>query len=105
MVKVNIKPLSINECFKGQRFKTNKYKKYELDLSLLLPAMEIPKENLCVNIVFGFSSSLSDVDNCVKPFLDILQKKYHFNDKQIFELHVIKTLVPKGKEHVTFSII
>ena len=40
---VKIKPLSINECFKGRRFKTDKYKRYERELLLILPALKVPK--------------------------------------------------------------
>ena len=47
---------------------------------------------------------MSDVDNGAKPFIDILQKKYGFNDNQIYELHLYKEIVDKGNEFIDFSI-
>lgn len=58
-----------------------------------------------LNIVFGFSSPLADIDNGLKPFIDILQKKYEFNDKDIVELNVKKEKTVKGKEFILFEIL
>ena len=103
-MKVDIKPLSVNECFQGRRFKTPKYKSYEKHLLLLLKPLEVPKGQLKLNITFGLSSKLSDIDNPLKAFIDILQKKYLFNDRDIFELNIKKDLVPKGYEYIDFKI-
>jgi Holliday junction resolvase RusA-like endonuclease len=50
------------------------------------------------------SNMASDVDNVVKPFIDILQKKYEFNDKYIFRLIVEKKIVAKGADFIEFYI-
>jgi len=104
MVTINIKPLSVNECWQGRRFKTRKYDAYSIMLQHLLPKMEIPEGMLQVFIEFGFSSSAADVDNPLKPFIDTLQVKYGFNDKQIKRLIVSKELVKKGNEYIKFEI-
>lgn len=104
MTKINIKALSVNKVWKGRRFKTGDYKFYEISVIYLLPAMKIPKGRLKVFIEFGFSSKLADVDNPAKPFIDILQKKYQFNDKMIYSLHLKKVDVEKGKEYICFEI-
>lgn len=104
-MKIQIKPLSVNECYRGRRFKNDKYKTYEQELLLRLPKLKIPPNNICVNLVFGFSNEASDIDNGVKIFLDILQKAYGFNDKEITELHVFKQIVKKGQEYIDFSIL
>lgn len=104
-MKIQIKPLSVNECYRGRRFKNDKYKAYEMELLLRLPPLHVPKKNLCVNLVFGFSNEASDIDNGVKIFLDILQKAYGFNDKEITEMHVFKQIVKKGQEYIDFSIL
>jgi Holliday junction resolvase RusA-like endonuclease len=57
-----------------------------------------------VSLVVGMSNMASDVDNVVKPFIDVLQKKYKFNDKYIFRLVVEKKLVVKGAEFIEFYI-
>lgn len=94
-----IKPLSVNEAWKGRRFKTDKYKSYEKHCLLLLPKLKIPSdEKLKIQIEYGFSSKGSDLDNPTKSLLDILQKKYDFNDSQVYEIILRKSIVEKGKE-------
>lgn len=103
--KLPIKPLSVNECWQGKRFKTDKYKSFEKEMLLTLPkSKEILSDMIRVEFHFGFSSPLADLDNPVKPIMDILQKKYAFNDKNVFELNVRKCIVPKGTEFISIRI-
>lgn len=104
MLKIEIKPLSVNQAWKGRRFKTPEYRKYEKAVFLTLPKMEIPQGKLSVVYEFGFSNKLADWDNPIKPFQDILQKKYGFNDSRIVSATVIKTVVKKGQEYISFDI-
>jgi Holliday junction resolvase RusA-like endonuclease len=104
IVKKLIKPLSVNECWQGQRFKTKKYKIYEQELLLTLPAFNLPPAPYSIYFEFGFSNVLSDYDNPVKPLQDILQKKYQFDDKEIFEARIVKKKVAKGQEYFIFKI-
>lgn len=101
---IKIKPLSVNDCWQGRRFKTNDYKSYEQELYYLLPEMEIPDGKLTLKLEFGVSSKASDIDNLVKPFQDIIQKRYNFNDKMIYRLEVDKIVVKKGEEFIKFEI-
>lgn len=103
-IKISIIPLSVNQCWQGRRFKSDKYKKYERDMLFLLPKMEIPTAPYKLSIKVGFSNKLSDLDNINKPFQDILCKKYGFNDRDIYELHLMKEIVDKGKEYISFKI-
>jgi len=105
MPKIKIKPLSVNKVWAGRRFKTPAYESYEKEMFYLLPKMEIPKEKLHLKITFGFSNQASDIDNCLKPFLDILQSKYKFNDKNIYRLEVDKVIVEKEQEFIRFSLL
>lgn len=105
MVGIKIKPLSSNKAWQGRRFKTPEYKAYEQHLGYLLPARyPIPKGDLKIMIEVGFSNKLSDLDNPVKSFLDILQKKYEFNDNRIVEIHLYKKIVKKGEDYISFDI-
>jgi Holliday junction resolvase RusA-like endonuclease len=104
MIKINIKPLSVNKAWQGKRFKTPQYKEYEKNVLLMLPKVKPPPPPFKIVLEFGFSSSASDIDNPLKPFIDILQKKYGINDKDIFELNVKKINVKKGFEYVSFEI-
>ena len=103
-MRVNIKPLSVNQVWQGRRFKTPIYKKYENELLFILPKMKIPEGKLELTIVFGFSSSASDWDNPIKPFQDILQKRYSFNDSRVYKATIIKEIVKKGEEFIEFNI-
>ena len=101
---IKIKPLSVNNCWKGRRFKTDAYKDYETAIFYLLPNIEIPNGNLSLYIEVGLSSKGSDVDNIAKPFIDILQKKYGFNDNKIYKLILEKIDVKKGEEYIDFKL-
>ncbi len=99
-----IKPLSVNECWQGRRYKTPAYKNYCLALSLLLPdKIIVPDGLLHAYYEFGISSMAGDWDNPCKPAQDIISKKYKFNDKRIRKATVELRQVPKGEEYIKFS--
>jgi Holliday junction resolvase RusA-like endonuclease len=104
MNRLDIKPLSVNEAFYGQRVKTAKYRTYQKEVLLRLKPMKLGSGKLSLSIHFGFSSKGSDIDNCVKQFTDCLSKKYGFNDNRIYRLEVTKEIVPKGQEFIEYSI-
>jgi Holliday junction resolvase RusA-like endonuclease len=104
MAEIKIKPLSVNKVWQGRRFKTQEYTRYESDVLVLLPELTIPEGNLFILLEFGFSNSASDWDNPIKPFVDILQLKYQFNDSRIYKAEVVKTKVKKGNEFIRFEI-
>ena len=103
-IKVNLKPLSVNKAWKGKRIKTTDYSKFEKSCLLILPIYETPKCDLELFIHYGFSSKGSDIDNPNKMVIDILSKKYGFNDNLIYRLIVTKEIVAKGNEFFEFSI-
>ena len=104
-MRVNIKPLSCNDAWKGKRFKSTAYKKYELDLLFLLPKFQLPEPPYEIYLKFYFSSAASDLDNPVKQILDIFQKKYGINDKHVYKLVVEKGKAEKGQEWFEFLIL
>ena len=104
MPRINIKPLSVNQAWKGRRFKTDAYKNYEKAVLLSLPKLEVPEGSINIDLVFGLSSKNADIDNPVKCFIDCLQKKYGFNDRNIYYMTIQKFDVAKGDEYIDFSI-
>jgi len=105
MCRLNEKPLSVNDAWKGKRYKTDEYKLYQTKLLWLLPKkIDIPDPPFEIYFKFGFSSTLSDWDNPVKPLQDILSKKYGFNDKLIRRGIVDTEIVPIGKEYFEFEL-
>lgn len=101
---INIKPLSVNQAWRGRRFKTDKYESYERECLLLLKATSVPAPPYELRLSFGFSNYLSDIDNPMKPFIDILQKKFSFDDRDILRVVVDKVMTDKGKEFVSFEL-
>lgn len=96
-IAFDIKPLSVNEAWQGKRYKTPKYKKYEKDLLLILPKLQMPKPPYVIIYEFGITSQ-SDFDNPIKPLQDILCKKYKFNDNDIL-IGISKKTIIKNKQH------
>jgi Holliday junction resolvase RusA-like endonuclease len=70
----------------------------------MLPKITLPEPPFKLEMDFGFSNSASDWDNPIKPLQDILQKKYNFNDKDVFEAHIRKFKVSKGNDYLKFKI-
>jgi Holliday junction resolvase RusA-like endonuclease len=101
---IPIKPMSVNQAWQGKRYKTPEYKRYEATIIQLLPCGYIPTCKLKMTIEAGFSNSNSDIDNVIKPFLDILQKKYGFNDRQVYEIVARKLTVKRGQEYIKWRL-
>jgi Holliday junction resolvase RusA-like endonuclease len=102
-MRIDIKPLSVNDAWQGRRFKTASYLQYERALMLLLPNFEVPEGKLKLEVTFGITT-LGDWDNPIKPFVDVLQKKWNFNDNRIMRAIVDKVVVKKGEEFISFSL-
>lgn len=103
-MRLDIKPLSVNEAWQGRRFKTDKYKQYERSILTLLRPFVIPEGDLEIYFKWGFSSNASDYDNPIKPFQDCLQKKYDFNDNRVKKAVIECEKVKKGKEFIEWEI-
>ena len=101
---IKIKPISVNQCWQGRRFKTKLYKSFEIELLSKLKPLEVPAGKLQIFIKFGLSSKNADWDNPIKPFQDILQKKDGFNDRNVYKAVVEKVDVKKGFEFIEFEI-
>ncbi len=104
MVRIKVKPLSLNKAYRGRRFSTPELSQYKRDITLQLPKMAVPQGNLSVTYVFGVSNKMADADNLIKAFQDCIAECYGFNDNQIYEWHVRKVMVKKGEEFVDFDL-
>ena len=103
-IEVNIKPLSVNAVWQGRRYKTIAYLSYENAIMMMLPKLTMPDPPYQITYIVFYSNPNSDIDNFLKPFQDILCKKYGFNDNKIAKLVINKLIAPKGKERIEFSI-
>ena len=70
----------------------------------MLIAIKLPTPPYKVYYEFGLSNAQADYDNPIKPIQDILQKRYSFNDKDIYEANIKKVKVKKGEEYIKFEI-
>ena len=102
---VDIKPLSVNQCWQGKRVKTAKHRAYRKQLGYLLPkGVHIPEGKLEVAYTFKVSSKLADYDNLIKAFQDALCENYGFDDRQIYKAVIKKEIVGKGSKAICFEI-
>lgn len=105
MTEILLKPLSVNEAFKGKRYKTDKYDTFIRSMLFLLPKITLPQAPYSIEIVLGYSSKSSDIDNGLKSFLDCLVKKYGFDDREIYQMNVKKEITKKGAEFIKFELL
>ena len=104
-MRINIKPLSVNKAWQGRRYKTKAYKEFQNAMLFLLPkTKEKYTGMLKIDLTYGFSNKLSDIDNPCKLVLDCLCKKYGFDDRQIYTLTQKKEIVKKGDEFIEIKI-
>lgn len=98
---LHIKAMTVNQCWRGRRYKTKLYEEYERQMCSILPNTIKVEDGrpLKLNIEFGIST-LQDIDNGLKPLIDILQKKYSFNDRYIMEMNIKKTIVKKTEHFI-----
>ena len=105
MNRVNLKPLSMNEAFMGRKRKTAAYRNYEIKVPKELPDLDLPDRGpMGLRLRAGLSNRAADLDNVVKPFLDILQANYGFNDNRIYIIEMTKVKVLKGEEYIAFDL-
>lgn len=103
MQTLQIKPLSVNACWQGKRFKTKEYKNYTKAVRLLLDKnYKIPSGKLQIELNYYFSNKSSDYDNPTKPIQDIICDFYKINDNLIYKAIITKNLVKKGEERIDF---
>lgn len=103
-ISTGLKPLSANKMHLGRKVDSAEYRKYKSNLMRRLPDVDIPEGPLRVRVLACFSSKLADLDNVLKPFLDVLQARYGFNDRHVYRIVAQKKIVPKGEETILFAV-
>lgn len=104
-MKIPIKPMSVNAAWRSsKRYKTKEYIQYIKGVNAFLKPLEVPDGELELHLQIGVSNKGFDLDNSIKPFVDILQKKYDFNDNRIHSISAHKRIVPKGQEYISFDL-
>jgi Holliday junction resolvase RusA-like endonuclease len=100
---IPIKPMSINVCFQGRRFRTTTFKKWQDMVLFSLPAGASDSKNISMSIyIYLRDMRRSDLDNYIKPIIDCCVKRgLIIDDRYIRYLEVIK----KHREEEGFEVI
>lgn len=104
---LDVRPLSVNNAFRGRRFKTPEAKQFDRILALILPKRFEPGPCYRVTYRFGLRQfGLSDLDNLLKCLQDcIVRKGIITDDRKITELHAFKTRSEKDTVQVEIESI
>lgn len=105
--KVDIKPISINACWQGRRFKTKSYAAWREESLWLVKEKKIKKvKGRCeVQLTFHCSKNFkrADIDNMIKPALDSLVDSGVIEDDRFIERLVVDK-VKSTKDFWEFSV-
>lgn len=104
MIRLKIKPLSLNHAYRGRRFTTKELAYYKRDIFRLAPKLQLNTGKLAIKFIFGVSNKGCDGDNLIKCVQDSLAEKYGFNDNAIYKWDIEKVDVKKGQEYIDFEI-
>ena len=91
-IEVKISPLRLSKAYQGRRFKTNEYKKWQIDFARLV-GKHTP---ICGKIAlicefYVKNDKMSDIDNFFKTLQDTLKDCGIIeDDRNIYELHAYK---------------
>ena len=102
-ISLDIRPLSLNNCYSGRRFSTKAKKQYDRTLQLLLPKVKVEGPHYTVTIRFFLVKPFAgDIDNLAKGICDnLVNKGVISNDRYITELHLYKQRAPKDRIEIT----
>lgn len=106
-ISSDIRPLSVNEAWQGRRFKTKRYLSFERDLLLTLPKCEPIFGKVRIEIECLYKrDKMRDIDNAVKPILDVIVKRgYIEDDRYVYELVVKKRHAERDGFNLSISKI
>ncbi len=91
-IEIAIKPLRLSEAYKGRRFKTNTYTKWQRDFFFLVGNHEPMKGKISISVDFFIKNDkMSDIDNFFKSLLDTMKDAGIIeDDRNIYEIHARK---------------
>lgn len=105
MIRIDYKPISINEAYSGRRFKTKLYREFCKGVALMVKPQKLPEAPYKITLIFGQSNiEFADWDGPIKNFQDVLCKKLGINDRTIYRGEVEKVFTPKGQEFIMYKL-
>lgn len=103
--EIKVKPLSVNQCWEGRRFKTRVYDDYIKECLYSLPKKsQIKAKRVAIEITLYLKNAeRSDTDNFLKPILDIIVKKgWILDDRYVYKITAEK--VKSKQEKISIKI-
>lgn len=103
-IDLDLKPLSLNNCFRGRRFDTTAKKQYDRTLQLLLPKVRVEGPYYTVTLRFFLKRCFGgDLDNLAKVLIDnIVDKGIISNDRNVTEIHLYKQ--PSARDRIEITV-
>jgi len=104
-IRLDLKPLSINQCWQGKRYFTPKGKEFRELCLRLIPKKKQLTGLLGIEIIVHLKKAWlkSDVDNFLKPLLDAIVEKGLVEDDRFFTDLTIRKRSAK-KDYVEIKI-
>ena len=102
----DLKPVSVNQAWYRNKKRSKLYNDYIEGWQDYLMGEEIPVDidrkdmRFKVIVHVGFSNRASDLDNVIKPTIDIMQQWFDFDDKQVIHLEAFKHITQKGRDYI-----
>ena len=107
-IKLEVSPISVNKSWKGRKFKTDLYKSFEYDVSILLPYVNdsLGKQEEFVKYVFYINNyGNADTFNMEKTLSDILVKRGYITDDRYIRAGYVRKERTDGPEWIDITII
>ena len=105
IIKLPIRPLSVNAAWCGRRFKSKAYRAFEKEISVLLLPYKEKITGYCA-VLYRFhlkNWKKTDGDNCVKTVQDFIVKRGIIEDDRFIMRYVIEK-VPSDRDFVEVEI-
>lgn len=106
-MKVEIKPISINSCWQGRRFKTKEYAEWRKESMYLIKKLKPETVDAVCTVQLTFHCSKNfkrvDIDNMIKPALDSIVDSGAIKDDRFIEKLVVDKVKDK-KDFWEFSV-
>lgn len=103
---LDLKPLSLNNCYAGRRHDTAAKKQYDSTLQMLLPHRSLPGPYYTVTFRFFLKRCFAgDLDNLCKVLLDnLVDAGIISGDRNVVEIHLYKFPAKVKRDRIDVDI-
>ena len=105
IIHLKVKPLTVNQAWKGRRYTSDDYKAYIAECLYKLPKITVEAKRY--EIIFRFyliHHATTDYDNLIKPIQDILVKKGILPDDR-FIYKASQEKIPSNTDYIEIELL